>query len=122
MKRELADLTSKTPRGRVFQAVLQRFRKKRTTPRPDLLPELRIFEDPAPDWVERVARDVLEHTEFERDHGSMLLEQALLWCQFGGRPEARAEIILTGETRPTTGRAENQRYLVRLIAILNQKR
>lgn len=114
-------LTSKTVRGRIFQKVLHRFRVPRTTPREDLFP-LRVFEDPAPEWIEVLARSVLEHTEHERDHGEATLERAILWCRMCPKPEERASLICQWGSEPTRGRAENQKYLTRLFSILNQAR
>jgi hypothetical protein len=81
------DRSSGTARGRVYQAVVRRYRRPRETPRPDAPG---CFEDPAPDWVWRLAEAVLEHTEREPDAGRERLEEALAWCEASPDPAARS--------------------------------
>lgn len=86
------DKRATTPRGRVYQAVVQRYRRRRRTPREDA-PE--CFEDPAPDWVWQLAEAVLEHTEREPDAGRRWLEEALAWCEACPAPAARSASLVS---------------------------
>jgi hypothetical protein len=81
------DRSSGSARGRVYQAVVVRYRRRRQTPRPDAP---WVFEDPAPEWVWRLAEAVLEHTEHEPDAGRQRLEEALAWCEASPDPSARS--------------------------------
>lgn len=81
------DRTSRSARGRVYQAVVARYRRRRTSPRPDA-PDL--WEDPAPDWVWQLCEAILEHCEREPDAGRALLEEALAWCEAGPQASARS--------------------------------
>jgi hypothetical protein len=85
------DRSSRTARGRVYQAAVGRYRKRRTSPRPDAPG---VWEDPAPDWVWQLCEGILEHCAQEPDAGRLLLEEALAWCEAGPRAPARAAGLL----------------------------
>lgn len=85
------DRTSRTPRGRLYQRIVARYRRSRSTPREDVPG---IFEDPAPDWVWQLVEAILEHTGREADHGRRFVEEALAWCEACRTPAARGAELL----------------------------
>lgn len=70
------------------------YRAKRSTPRPDLLPNFQVFEDPAPPWVPAVVDVLLPRLTRLDDGGYMVVCLILGWCA-AGDPVARAEQLLT---------------------------
>lgn len=116
--RQTADLTSKTPRGRIYQRLMFRYRKPRTSPRPDLLPSV-VLSDPAPEWLVRLAVDILEHTAHQPDFGETLLEQAVAWCE-AGDASTRSAWLVKQPTQPTKGRAEDDAYIMSLSSFLRE--
>jgi hypothetical protein len=84
------DRTKASPRGRVYQAIVARYRRRRSTPREDA-PD--IWEDPAPDWVWKLAEAILEHTAREGDDGRRCVEEALAWCEAGNTAARSAQIV-----------------------------
>lgn len=83
--------TSSSPRGRVYQTVIRRYRRRRRTQRPD---QPGVWEDPAPDWVWQLAEGILEHTSREPDSGRRWLEEALAWCEACPAPALRSARLL----------------------------
>jgi len=106
---KLADLSSRSTRGVIYQALLKKYRKTRTTPRPDVL-GVACFEDPAPDWLWMLARDILEHTLYEDDLGLSLLTEAITWCEAGDEV-ARSARLRDPKTRASTGRIGDAVYV-----------
>jgi hypothetical protein len=87
------------PRGHLYQELVKRYRKPRVVPR-IVHKDLKVSEDPAPDWMWTLTRDILEHTLHEPDLGRGLVEQALAWCE-AGDPEARSARLRDEPTCPS---------------------
>lgn len=85
------DKTSKSPRGRVYQQIVARYRRPRSTPREDMPG---VFEDPAPDWVWQLVEAILEHTQGDPDFGRRWAEEALAWCEAGPNHAVRSAQLL----------------------------
>jgi hypothetical protein len=115
-ERTLADLTSRSPRGVVYQALLKKYRTPRTTRRPDIV-GMDVFEDNAPDWLWMLAKDILEHTGYEDDLGMSLLVEAITWVELGDEV-ARSARLRDPRTRASVGRVEDAAYIAEMRRFL----
>lgn len=104
------------PRGHLYQELVKRYRKPRVAPRM-VHTDLKVYEDPAPDWMWTLARDILEHTSHEPDLGRSLVERALLWCE-AGDPEARSKRLRDEPTVPSRGPVLDAVYVRTMIEFL----
>lgn len=111
------DLTRSTPRGRLYQEIVRRYRRPKRTP--GFVGDPVLDEHPAPDWVWRLAKDILEHTGREHDQGRAVVQYALTWCEAGPNPALRAARLVSGDTLPSMGPVQDAKYLHDLRAILD---
>lgn len=122
-RRELTtfSITSGSPRGDLDQRTIARYRAKRETPRPDLGPGgMHVYEDPAPDWVWKLAQDVLEHTEHENDHGKAVLNAALMWCEAGDAVARSERLRDPGPVAPSRNRFFDTLYVRNVMTFLEE--
>lgn len=74
-----------------YQEVIGRYRAPRATPRPDITSH-DVFEDPAPDWLWMLVRDLLKRSGAEPDGGRTIVEACIAWCEAGDREARSVEI------------------------------